>query len=223
MNSVTRAEARVSPYSVSMSPAPGNLVLVRHGQTEWAVAGKHTGLTDLPLLPAGEQGARNAGRALAHRSFVRVLSSPLQRARRTADLAGLTAPGGVEIENRLLEWDYGGYEGMTTAEIREVAGSHWTVFSEGIIPGATPGETIEHVADRVGEVLRELRADQKLGDVAIVGHGHCLRILTAVYLRQNPRLAESLYLDAGAVSILGARHGHPVVQRWNCVPGVEDL
>lgn len=209
--------------SVTTGPSAGNLVLVRHGQTEWARAGKHTGLTDLPLLPAGEEGARNAGAALTNRSFVRVLCSPLMRARRTAELAGLTAPGGVEIDDRLLEWDYGGYEGMTTAEIREEAGSHWTVFSEGVVPGATPGETIERVADRVGQVLMSIRADQKHGDIAIVGHGHCLRILAAVYLRQNPRLAESLYLDAGAVCILGARHGHPVINRWNNVPGTEQL
>ena len=158
-------------------PRP-TVVLVRHGATEWSESGQHTGLTDLPLLPEGEAEARALGPLLAKRSFAVVLSSPLARAVRTAELAGL---GDVEIDDDLLEWRYGEVEGRTTVEMRE-QDPDWTVF-DGAIPG---GETGAQVAERVDRVIaRCLAAD--VDEVALVGHGHCLRILGARWLGLDVR------------------------------------
>ena len=124
-------------------PAPdaprGKLVLLRHGETEWSRTGRHTGLTDIPLTAHGEDLARAAGELVQGYDFRLVLSSPLQRARRTAELAGLDAG----IDPLLVEWDYGGYEGRTTKEIRAELGYSWTTFTHGVIRGETPGETVE--------------------------------------------------------------------------------
>ena len=128
----------------------GRLVLVRHGETEWSRSGRHTGSTDIPLTPDGERDARALGSRLAAFDLALVLASPLTRARRTAELAGLSP----SVDPDLVEWDYGGYEGRTTAEIREsVADPTWTVFDDGVVPGDTPGETVEEVAARASRVL----------------------------------------------------------------------
>lgn len=199
-------------------PAPdnpgGKLVLLRHGETEWSKAGKHTGLTDIPLTARGEELARAAGVLVRDYDFSLILSSPLQRARRTAELAGLDAV----VDPLLVEWDYGGYEGRTTKDIREELGYNWTTFTHGVIRGATPGETVEQVAARASRVLNRVLMAMVDGDVALVAHGHFLRILTAVFLRQAPRFGAMLTLDAGSVSVLGFYREQPAILAWNHGP-----
>ncbi len=149
---------------------------------------------------------------LEGRVFSMVLTSPLQRASRTTRLAGLV---GAEIDDNLMEWDYGGYEGLTNNEIRERLGRPWTVFQDGVVPGATPGESIEEVAARCRLVINRAMPFLATGDVALVGHGHCLRILTSVFLGQEPQFGAHLKLDAGSVSVLGWDRETPVVSSWN--------
>lgn len=196
-------------------PAPdnpqGKLVLLRHGETEWSRTGRHTGLTDIPLTPHGEELASAAGELVRGYDFRLVLSSPLQRARRTAQLAGLHA----DIDPLLVEWDYGGYEGRTTQDIRAELGYDWTAFEHGVIRGQTPGETVEEVAARASRVLTRVLPAMAEGDVALVAHGHYLRILTAVFLRQAPRFAASISLDAGSTSVLGFAREQPAILAWN--------
>jgi probable phosphoglycerate mutase len=203
---------------VTSPPAPpaGRLVLLRHGETEWSRSGRHTGRTDVPLTEHGEELARRAGALVADYRFVLALSSPLQRARRTAELAGLSP----EIDDDLLEWDYGGYEGLTTETIRADLGYDWTVFRDGVPAGDTPGETVEEVAARASRVLRRATAAMAEGDVALVGHGHCLRVLASVFLRQEPRLGAQLLLDAGSVSVLQFDREQPAIRVWNQGPAV---
>lgn len=191
---------------------PGSLVLLRHGETEWSRSGRHTGRTDIPLTVRGEQLVAQTAELLKGREFSLVLTSPLQRARRTAQLAGLV---GAEIDDNLMEWDYGGYEGLTTNEIRERVGHPWTVFGDGVIPGPTPGESIEEVAARCRKVIDRTVPFLATGDVALVGHGHCLRILATVFLRQELRFGSQILLDAGSVSVLGWERDVPVIGTWN--------
>lgn len=200
------------------TPSPGRLVLVRHGETEWSRDGRHTGVTDLPLTDKGEHDAHALAEHLSTYDFGLVLCSDLLRARRTAELAGL-AEEDVEIETDLREWDYGAYEGRTTEDIREEMGPTWTVF-DSIEPGDTPGETVEEVAARASRVVARVRPvllgeDGEPRDVCLVGHGHALRILSAVWLEHAPRLAGQLVLDAGSVSILGMYRENPCIQSWN--------
>jgi len=159
----------------------------------------------LSSTPAGAQTSRD---------FVLALSSPLQRARRTAELAGLSP----EIDDDLLEWDYGGYEGLTTPEIRARVGYAWTVFANGVVPGDTPGETVQDVAGRARGVIDRVLPLLADGDVALVGHGHALRVLASVFLEQDPCFGAQLVLDAGSVSVLGHEHGVRAVQSWNRTP-----
>ena len=193
---------------------PGKLVLLRHGETEWSRAGRHTGRTDIPLTPRGEELARAAGELVRGYDFRLVLSSPLQRARRTAELAGLDA----EVDPLLVEWDYGGYEGRTTREIRAELGYNWSAFTHGVIRGATPGETVEEVAGRASRVLTRVLPAMVEGDVALIGHGHCLRILAAVFLRQAPRFGALITLDAGSVSVLAYDREQPAILAWTHGP-----
>lgn len=193
---------------------PGKLVLLRHGETEWSRTGKHTGLTDIPLTERGEELARRAGGLIKDYDFSLVLSSPLQRARNTAELAGLNP----EIDDLLVEWDYGGYEGRTTKEIRAELGYNWTTFSHGVIRGETPGETVEEVAARASRVLTRVLPAMEDGDVILVAHGHYLRILASVFLRMAPRFGQAITLDAGAVSVLGYYREAPAILVWNHVP-----
>jgi len=199
-------------------PAPdnpqGKLVLLRHGETEWSRSGRHTGRTDIPLTSRGEELARHAGALVTGYDFRLVLSSPLQRARRTAELAGLDA----EVDPLLVEWDYGGYEGRTTKEIRAELGYNWSAFTHGVIRGDTPGETVEEVAARASRVLTRVLPAMGDGDVALIAHGHYLRILTAVFLRQAPRFGAAITLDAGSVSVLGFSREQPAILAWNHGP-----
>lgn len=196
-------------------PAPdaprGKLVLLRHGETEWSRTGRHTGRTDIPLTSHGEELARAAGELVRGYDFRLILTSPLQRARRTAELAGLHA----EIDPLLVEWDYGGYEGRTTSDIRAELGYAWTAFEHGVVRGSTPGETVEEVAARASRVLTRVLPAMAEGDVALIAHGHYLRILTAVFLRQAPRFGASISLDAGSTSVLGFAREQPAILAWN--------
>ena len=189
----------------------GELVVVRHGQTEWSRSGQHTGVTDLPLLPEGEQQGRALGTALAGWSFVEVWVSPRQRARRTAELAGL-AP--TRVDDGLVEVDYGGYEGRTTAEISAELGREWSVWRDGTIPGETPGESLVAVGDRVDRVLARVRDRLADGDVALVAHGHVLRVLTARWLGLPPEAGALFALAAGSFGVLGHEHARPVLSAW---------
>jgi probable phosphoglycerate mutase len=190
----------------------GRLLLVRHGKTEWSENGRHTGTTDLPLLPQGEEDARALGKRLAAFDVGLALTSPLQRARRTAELAGFAE---AVVDENLREWDYGGYEGRTTPDIREELGYAWTVFDDGVVPGATPGETVEEVAARASRVLDRVGPVLTERDVVLFGHGHSLRVLAATYLRQQPRFGAHLLLDAGRLCVLEVERGQPAVKTWN--------
>jgi probable phosphoglycerate mutase len=194
----------------------GQLILLRHGETEWSRAGRHTGRTDLPLTVRGEEQARSLDPLVAAREIVRVVTSPAARARRTAELAGLPA---AETDPDLWEWDYGGYEGRTSAEIR-VRRPGWYLWADGVISGDAdhPGESVAQVGERVDAVLSRVRPSLADGDVALVAHGHVLRVLTARWLDLEPPDGRLFALDTGTVSTLGFEHGHPVISSWNVPP-----
>ena len=182
------------------------LVLVRHGETEWSRDLKHTGRTDVPLTEDGRREAERLRSALAGRRFTRVLASPLQRAAETCRLAGLGDR--AETTDALLEWDYGDYEGITTKEIR-AARPGWFLWRDGC-PG---GETAADVGARVDPLVEELaRLD---GDVAIFSHGHVLRVLTARWLTLGPAAGALFALGTGTLSILGFEREVRVIRRWN--------
>jgi probable phosphoglycerate mutase len=194
----------------------GELILLRHGETEWSRAGKHTGRTDIPLTARGEAHAKAVAPLLSRRHIVAVFTSPAKRAVTTAALAGLDH---ARPQPDLWEWDYGGYEGLTTAQIRQRRPG-WYLWRDGVIPGDAdhPGETIEQVAHRVGRMLARVAPLLADGDVALVAHGHVLRVLTACYLRLPPADGRLFRLDTGTVSTLGAEHAEPVMMSWNVPP-----
>lgn len=183
----------------------GDLWLVRHGETEWSRSGKHTSTTDLPLTDAGEAAAAELAPRLGEHPFALVLSSPRTRARRTAELAGFAS---AEVDDDLVEWDYGEYEGITTPEIRETVPG-WTVW-EGPVPG---GETASDVSDRLDRAIARARAAS--GDAVFFAHSHCLRALTARWLGLPVTEGRLFKLDTGTVSVLGWERDVAVVQRWN--------
>jgi len=185
------------------------LWLVRHAETEWSMALRHTGLTDIPLTEAGREHARRLGPVLAEQDFALVLSSPLSRARDTAELAGFGERRALRDE--LVEWRYGAYEGLTTAEIRETRPG-WTVWQEGALDGESP----EEIGARVDRVIAEARAVD--GDVVCFAHGHVLRVLGARWVDQPASFGARLALSTGAVCVLGFERDTPVVWRWNDVP-----
>ena len=194
----------------------GDLILLRHGETEWSREGGHTGRTDIPLTPRGEAAAAALGPLLARRDIVAAFSSPAQRAVRTAEMAGLT---NVKQDPDLWEWDYGGYEGLTTPQIREQRPG-WYLWRDGVIPGGAghPGETVQQVGERVDRVLRRVGPLLADGDVALVAHGHVLRVLTARYLRLDPSHGKLFRLDTGTISTLGLEREEPVILSWNVPP-----
>ncbi|SFB74842.1 probable phosphoglycerate mutase [Nocardioides terrae] len=181
------------------------LYLARHGATEWSVSGRHTGTTDLPLLPEGEQTARTLAARLSDVDFELVLTSPRQRARRTAELAGFPD---AEVDGDLAEWDYGDYEGITTDEIRE-RDPGWTVW-RGVVPG---GESAEQVSARLDRVIGRVRAVE--GQALVFGHGHALRALAARWLGLPVSEGRLLRLDTATLSVLGSEREQPVVLHWN--------
>ena len=186
---------------------------MRHGATEWSATGRHTSITDLPITPAGEEGARAVGSWLAGRSFAAVLTSPRTRARQTCALAGLS--DGAEVDDDLAEWRYGEYEGLTSARIREDRPG-WTIWDD----GAPGGETPEEVGRRADRVIGRLRAllERRDGDVAVFSHGHFLRVLGARWVGLEVQWGRALMLDAGAVSVLGHERETPALRLWNLRP-----
>lgn len=181
------------------------LWLVRHGQTEWSRDHRHTSVTDLPLLAEGEEVARSLRTRLDPADFARVLTSPRRRARRTAELAGF---GDAEVDEDLVEWAYGDYEGLTTAEIRETVPG-WTVWTHDV-PG---GESAEQLAGRLDRVVARARAVG--GRTLVFAHGHSLRALTARWLGLPVREGRLLKLGTATVSVLAWERETPVVERWN--------
>ncbi|WP_030245892.1 MULTISPECIES: histidine phosphatase family protein [unclassified Streptomyces] len=191
----------------------GDLLLVRHGETEWSRSGQHTSYTDLPLTRRGEEQAGSLAPLLAGRSFALVLTSPLARAVRTAELAGLT---GTDRDADLHEWYYGTYEGVTTEEIhRDRPG--WNLWTDGAPPGpdGRPGESPEEVGKRADRVLARVTAALPEGDVLLVAHGHFLRVLTARRLGLTPAEGRLFRLETGTVCRLSTEHGRPVIAEWN--------
>lgn len=180
------------------------MVLLRHGATEWSLSGQHTGLTDIPLLPLGREQALAAGELLRGVSFAQVLTSPLRRAFETCSLAGFDG----EPEPDLLEWDYGAYEGMTSAEIRAERPG-WTLWTDGVVGG----EGAADVGRRVDRVIERARLAH--GNTLCVAHGHVLRVLTARWLGLPPVGGRLFALGTGTVSILGWERDSPVVSLWN--------
>jgi broad specificity phosphatase PhoE len=181
------------------------LWLIRHGETEWSRARQHTGRTDLPLTPAGEAAARALTSRLRDVKFDLQLASPLQRAWRTAELAGLSP----SPEPLALEWDYGDYEGITTAEVQErIPG--WRIW-DGPVPG---GESLAQVADRADQLIDRVRREAEHRAV-LVAHAHFLRVLCARWLEQEADLAERLNLLTSTISVLSFDRGISVIDRWN--------
>jgi broad specificity phosphatase PhoE len=182
------------------------IVLVRHGETEWSRSGKHTGRTDVPLTELGREQARAVGEALRGRHFALVLTSPLGRALETCRLAGF----GDRAEQRddLMEWDYGAYEGRTTVDIREEHPG-WTLWRDGV----PEGESIDEVAARVDRVVTKLRSLD--GDTLLFAHGHVLRVLTACWLELDAEAGRFFALDPGTISTLGYEREKPVIRLWN--------
>ncbi len=186
-----------------------NLWLIRHGETEWSLSGQHTGRTDVPLTANGKARAAVLGRYLEGQRFALVLTSPLERARETCRIAGY---GGVaQIDPNLREWDYGAYEGRTSADIRkEVPG--WDLWKQGV----AGGETVEQVAQRARLAIG--RACAASGNVALFAHGHILRILAACWLDLAPAAGRLFAFDTGCLSVLGYERETRVIQRWNQSP-----
>ncbi|MHA7133922.1 histidine phosphatase family protein [Oerskovia turbata] len=200
-------------------PGP-QVVLLRHGETEWSRAGRHTGTTDIHLTADGEDQARAAGRFLAGREFALVLCSPLARARRTAELAG--RPDATP-EPRLAEWDYGPVEGRTSHDVSQEIGRDWIIFRDGVRvaplgapPGARPGETLDEVAARARGVVERIEPVlDDGGDVLLVAHGHLLRVLAAVWAELDPASGARLELGTATISLLGHEHGLRTIEGWN--------
>jgi broad specificity phosphatase PhoE len=189
-----------------MSDLP-TVYLVRHCETEWSKSERHTGRTDLPLTSKGDENARALRGRLAATAFDRVLTSPLQRAAQTAKLAGFTATPDPD----LLEWDYGDYEGLTSAEIRAIRPG-WELFRDGC-PGGESVQQITHRADRVATRLKG-----QSGRVLVFAHGHLLRVLAARWVGQPVQFAQALLLSTASVSALGFGHHtikEPAIQLWN--------
>ena len=195
----------------------GELLLIRHGETEWSRSGRHTGRTDIPLTDAGVTAAVALEPAVAARNVVAAFTSPAIRATRTAELVGLT---GALADPDLQEWDYGGYEGLTTDQIR-LDRPGWFLWRDGVPPGdsAHPGETAAQVGARADAVLRRVRPLLSGGNVALVAHGHLLRILTARWLGLEPEAGRYFHLDTGTLSTLGAEHDLAVITSWNVPHG----
>jgi broad specificity phosphatase PhoE len=181
-------------------------LLIRHGQTEWSLDGRHTGRTDLPLTPEGEAQSRALGPKLVPHQFTAVLCSPLLRARRTCEFAGLG--GRAVIDPDLCEWDYGAYDGLTTEEIRSERPG-WDLFDD----GAPGGETAADVGRRADRVIARIRGIT--GEVACVAHAHVLRVLAARWIGLDPAGGRYLVLAPASVSELGWERERPVISGWN--------
>jgi broad specificity phosphatase PhoE len=185
-----------------------SIYLARHGETAWSLSGRHTGLTDLPLTEQGERNARRLGERLAGWVFDKIFTSPLQRARRTCELAGFG--NAVEVDRNLVEWNYGDYEGLRTPEILAKR-PDWQLFRDGC-PG---GESPEKIGARADGVLSRLRANN--GNVLVFSSGHFLRVLAARWLGLEPATGRFLMLNTGSLSVLGYENSisRPAIRLWN--------
>jgi broad specificity phosphatase PhoE len=192
-----------------VSATSNQVVLVRHGDTEWSRNGRHTGLTDIPLTEEGRRNARLVGERLRGVRFVLVLTSPLQRAVETCRLTGFDGA----VRQDLREWDYGDYEGRRTVDIRKERPG-WSLWRDGVPRGETP----DQVALRADRVIEEVGAVE--GDVAVFAHGHLLRVLAARWLGLKPQQGGLFALDPATISILGYERETPVIRLWNesCAP-----
>ena len=188
-------------------PAPA-VYLARHGETEWTISRRHTGTTDLPLTPRGERNARSLGGRLKGMTFAHVFTSPLQRASRTCELAGFGPRAAVDPD--LVEWNYGDYEGLTTADIRKRRPG-WDIFRD----GCPNGESVAEVAARADRVIARLRALE--GDALLFSSSHFLRVLAARWLGLEAAAGRLFYLGTASLSALGYDHGkdEPVLRLWN--------
>lgn len=184
-------------------------MLLRHGETEWSLNGRHTGTTDVPLTDEGRRQAKALGPELKPWKFALVLTSPLQRAAETCRLAGYGKQAKTRVE--LVEWDYGRYEGMTTKQITETR-PDWSLWRDGC-PG---GEKAADVGRRVDRVIAEIRGTD--GDVLIFAHGHVLRVLTACWLGELPETGRHYMLQTASLCVLGYEHSDSVIRRWNQPP-----
>lgn len=184
------------------------IYLARHGETAWSITGQHTGLSDLPLTEQGERNARRLGDRLAELTFERILTSPLQRARRTCELAGFGKA--AELNHNLVEWNYGDYEGLRTLEILSRR-PDWELFRDGCPGGESPGQ----IGARADAVLNDLRAIN--GNVLVFSSGHFLRVLAARWLALAPAAARFLMLGTASLSVLGYENflSRPAIQLWN--------
>jgi probable phosphoglycerate mutase len=189
--------------------------LARHGETAWSLSGQHTGLTDLPLTERGQRNARSLGERLKGMTFGLVLTSPLQRASRTCELAGFGAA--ARVDRDLLEWDYGQYEGLRSAEIRK-ENPDWQLFRDGCPRGESPDQ-VGARADRVVNRVRALanRAGSEPGDVLLFSSGHFLRVLAARWLGLEAGAGRYFLLSTASLSALGYEHNHsePAIVLWN--------
>lgn len=182
--------------------------LIRHGETEWSVNGRHTGLTDLPLTANGRRIASTLRHALVRENFALVLTSPLQRARETCELAGFA--GRAQVDRDLMEWNYGSYEGLTTTEIRALVPG-WLLFRDGC-PG---GENPDHVGARVDRLISHVR--DVAGNVALFAHGHLFRVFAARWIGLPVLAGSNFLLDTATLNILGYYREVPAVHRWNAM------
>jgi broad specificity phosphatase PhoE len=199
-----------APPDAGGQPEPTQrIVVVRHGETEWSRIKRHTGRSDIALTAEGELQARGLAAKLAGLQFAAVFVSPLQRARQTSVLAGY-GPVAI-VDPDLVEWDYGAYEGKTSEEIQEQRPG-WTLFRDGVVGG----ETLDDVAVRAARVIDRVRATS--GDVLLFGHGHQLRILTALWLEFAPIAAQHLQLATASPSMLGYEHDWTALRSWNGLP-----
>jgi len=199
------SSASIVPEAKGSSPSR-RIFLVRHGETEWSLDGRHTSRSDLPLSAEGERRAEQLAGVFREHPFALVLTSPMGRAVRTCELAGLLSR--AEISPDLREWDYGEYEGRTTPDIRSTH-PDWNLFHD----GAPGGETAEDVGARMRRVIDRLAAAQ--GDAAVFGHGHALRVLAALWAGLAPEDAERFALETGTISILGYERETRVIRMWN--------
>jgi broad specificity phosphatase PhoE len=186
------------------------IYLIRHGETEWSLAGKHTGVSDIPLTEHGRQQARLLRQELVTTNFGLVLTSPLQRARETCELAGLAAR--AQIDPDLMEWNYGAYDGLTSEQIH-VDRPGWTIFNDGGGPG---GETPEQVGVRVDRVIARVRAVK--ADAVLFAHGHVLRVFAARWVGLAPSAGAHFLLDTATLSVLNSDGGVGALKRWNVSP-----
>ncbi|ARX87383.1 MULTISPECIES: histidine phosphatase family protein [Streptomyces] len=196
----------------------GDLLLVRHGETDWSLSGQHTSWSEIPLTQNGRAQARSVAPLLGKYRVDAAFTSPRVRARETAELAGF---GGARVDPDLAEWDYGAYEGVTTVEIHRTR-PDWFLFTDGVAPGPAehPGETPEQVGERADRMLAKVDAAlaNTEGSVVLFAHGHFLRVLTARRLGFPPSAGAHFQLATGTVSRLSYEHGRPVLATWNVRP-----